>query len=327
MLRQEERIIRLDQLLRNQNRTTAQYLADELEVSERTIRADITFLRDRLHAPILQSKSLGYYYEDPSWRLSTYPLTQGELFALTLGARMLNAYSGTAYRHELESAIARLSERLPEKNWVDLQRLSEEHLLFRSGAAIDLDPAIWHGLENACHRQQSVLMTYFTASRNVESDRIFDPYLLHIYRGTNPYVIGYCHNRKMIRWFRVDRIRKLEPKMDSFVCDPNFDRAQYLDQIFQCEVGDGSVDVRIEFDSATAPYIRERRWHPSQELVEQANGSVMLTMTVSGLNDIKRWVLSYGKGARVLSPPELVKIVCEDLSEMIRHYTTTGFGG
>jgi predicted DNA-binding transcriptional regulator YafY len=211
---------------------------------------------------------------------------------------------------------------LPEQNWVDLQKLSEEHMLFRAEATLDLDPTIWNNLENACHRQQSVLMTYYTASRNSTSDRIFDPYLLHIYRGTNPYVIGYCHTRKMIRWFRVDRIRKLEPKIDSFVRDPDFDRSQYLDQIFQCEVGTGIVNVEIGFDAATAPYIRERKWHPSQKLIEHADESVTLTMTVGGLNDIKRWVLSYGKGARVLNPPELVKIVCEDLSEMIRHYAT-----
>jgi predicted DNA-binding transcriptional regulator YafY len=321
MLRQEERVIRLDQLLRNRDRTTAQYLADELEVSERTVRADITFLRERLHAPILYGKKQGFYYQDPTWRLSTYPLTQGELFALTLGARMLKAYSGTAYRRELETAIARLSERLPEQNLVDLQKLSEEHLLFRDGATIDLDPLIWSSLENACHRQQSVQMTYYTASRNSTGDRIFDPYLFHIYRGTNPYVIGYCHNRKMIRCFRVDRIRKLELTIDKFVRDPNFDSSQYLDQIFQHEVGDGAVDVEIQFDATTAPYIRERKWHPSQGLIEHADESVTLTMTVSGLNDIKRWVLSYGKGAQVLSPPKLIAMIKAEIAEMNSYYT------
>jgi predicted DNA-binding transcriptional regulator YafY len=320
MLRQEERVIRLDQLLRNRDRTTAQYLAEELEVSERTIRADITFLKDRLHAPILYGKKQGFYYEDPTWRLSTYPLTQGELFALTLGARMLKAYSGTAYRNELETAIARLSERLPEQNWVDLQKLSEEHILFRAEATLDLDPVIWNNLENACHRQQSVQMTYYTASRNSTSDRVFDPYLLHIYRGTNPYVIGYCHNRKMIRWFRVDRIRKLEPKIDRFVRDPDFESSQYLDQIFQCEVGTGTVDVEIRFDAATAPYIRERKWHPSQKLVEHDDQSVTLTMTVGGLNDLKRWVLSYGNGARVLSPPKLMAMIKADIAAMNSYY-------
>jgi predicted DNA-binding transcriptional regulator YafY len=320
MLRQEERVIRLDQLLRNRDRTTAQYLADELEVSERTVRADIAFLKTRLHAPILYAKQKGFYYEDATWRLSTYPLTQGELFALTLGARMLKAYSGTAYRHELETAIARLRERLPEQNWVDLQKLSEEHILFRTEATLDLDPVIWNNLENACHRQQSVQMTYYTASRNSTSDRIFDPYLLHIYRGTNPYVIGYCHTRKMIRWFRVDRIRKLEAKIDSFVRDPDFEPSQYLEQIFQCEVGTGIVDVEIRFDAATAPYIRERKWHPSQKLIEHTDESVTLTMTVSGLNDIKRWVLSYGKGARVLEPPQLISMVKLELGGMANYY-------
>jgi predicted DNA-binding transcriptional regulator YafY len=321
MLRQEERIIRLDQLLRNRDRTTAQKLASELEVSERTIRADITFLKDRLHAPILYGKKQGFYYEDPTWRLSTYPLTQGELFALTLGARMLKAYSGTAYRQELETAIARLSERLPEQNWVDLQKLSEEHLLFRAGATIDLDPVIWNNLENACHRQQSVQMTYYTASRNDTSDRVFDPYLLHIYRGTNPYVIGYCHNRKMIRWFRVDRVRKLELTIEKFVRESDFDPRQYLDAIFQHEVGDGAVEIEIEFDAATAPYIRERKWHPSQEIVEHPDESLKLLMTVSGLNDIKRWVLSYGKGARVLSPLKLVAMIRAEIEEMTGYYS------
>ncbi len=321
MLRQEERVIRLDQLLRNRDRTTAQYLADELEVSERTVRADITFLKHRLSAPIEKSKSKGYYYEDPTWRLSTYPLTQGELFALTLGARMLKAYSGTAYRRELETAIARLSERLPEQNWVDLQKLSEEHMLFRAEATLDLDPVIWNNLENACHRQQSVLMTYYTASRNSTSDRVFDPYLLHIYRGTNPYVIGYCHNRKMIRWFRVDRVRKLELTIEKFVRDPDFDPRQYLDAIFQHEVGDGAVEIKIEFDRATAPYIRERKWHPSQQIAEHPDESLTLSMTVSGLNDMKRWVLSYGKGARVLSPPKLIAMVKTEIEEMTKYYT------
>ncbi len=124
----------------------------------------------------------------------------------------------------------------------------------------------------------------------------------------------------MIRWFRVDRIRKLEPKIDRFVRDPDFESSQYLDQIFQCEVGTGTVDVEIRFDAATAPYIRERKWHPSQKLVEHDDQSVTLMMTVGGLNDIKRWVLSYGNGARVLSPPKLISMLKVDIAAMNSYY-------
>jgi predicted DNA-binding transcriptional regulator YafY len=320
MLRQQERILQLDTFLRNHERTTAQFLAERLEVSERTVRADIEFLKNRLNAPIKFSRSKGFHYEDLDWRLSTFPLTQGELFALTLGARMLQAYSGTAYQQELATAITQLSQRLPEQTWVDLQQLSEERILFRSGVETDLNPELWRTLEEACRQQRSVQMTYYTASRDAKSDRKFDPYLLHIYRGTNPYTIGYCHNRQAIRWFRVDRVQQLEMLGERFVRDPTFDAKSHLEMIFQHEVGSKTVEVAIWFDGATAPYIRERRWHPTQTLEEHLNGAVTLRMKVKGLNDLKRWVLGYGKGAIVQEPPELVQLVKDELAGMARSY-------
>ncbi len=132
--RQLERLLQIDHLLRTKQRCIAQTLADVVEVSERTVREDIAFLRDRYQAPIACNRQRGYFYTDPDWRLPTILLTQGELFALTLGARMLEACSGTAYVMALRSAIARLAERLPEETWVDLQQVADERIIFRSGA-------------------------------------------------------------------------------------------------------------------------------------------------------------------------------------------------
>jgi predicted DNA-binding transcriptional regulator YafY len=320
MLRQHERILQLDSLLRNRERTTAKVLATALEVSDRTIRDNITFLRDRWDAPIAWSRAKGYFYTDPNWRLPTVPLTQGELFALMLAARMLETYAGSSYQEELQTAITQLSQRLPEQTWVDLQQVAQERILFRSGVETDLNPDVWRNLEEACRQQRSVQMTYYTASRNAQSDRKFDPYLLHIYRGTNPYVIGYCHNRQATRWFRVDRIRHLECLQNKFIRDPNFNAKTHLEMIFQHEVGSQSFEVMIWFDRVTAPYIRERRWHRTQTLEEHPDGSVTLGMTVSGLNDLKRWVLGYGKGAIVREPTELVELVKDEVAGMARHY-------
>lgn len=315
-----ERLLQLDLLLRSGLRQTAKTLAEALEVSERTIHSDLDFLRDRYRAPIECNRQHGYHYADPEWRLPTIPLTQGELFALTLGARMLEAYAGSAYALELRSAIARLAERLPEETWVDLQQVAEERILFRSGAEIDLDPETWHKLEDACRNQKMVWMTYYTASRNDVNERKLAPYVLHIYRGTNPYVIGHCHRRQAIRWFRVDRIKQLEVLAESFVPDPSFDARDYLEMIFQHEAGGVPMPVAIWFDAPTAPYIRERRWHPTQELEEHPDGSVTLHMMVQGMNDLKRWVLGYGKGAIVREPPELVELVRAEISGMDQQY-------
>lgn len=319
--RQIERLLTIDALIRQPERQTAMTLAEVLEVSERTVRDDLAFLRDRYHAPLKFTRNQGYHYTDLDWRLPTIALTKGELFALTLGASMLQACAGSAYAVDLRSAIARLAERLPEETWVDLQQLADERIIFRSGAQITLDPDIWHQLEDACRESKQVWIRYYTASRNDSSERVIDPYVLHIYRGTNPYVIGWCHKREEVRWFRVDRIRELKPLEAHFERKPDFNAKDHLEMIFQHEVGGVPVTVQVWFDAKTAPYIRERRWHPTQTLEEHPDGAVTLGMVVRGLNDLKRWVLGYGRGARVLEPPELVELVKEEVEGMREQYS------
>jgi len=321
MSRQLERLLQIDGFLRSKQRQTSDTLAIALEVSERTIRKDLAFLRDRYHAPLEYSHKQGWYYTDAQWRLPSITLTQGELFALTLGARMLQAYAGSAYEKELQSSIQRLAERLPEKTRINLERLAQERIIFRSGAEmLHFDPQVWEQLELACHNSRKVWMRYYAASYNQESERIIEPYLIDIYRGSNPYVIAFCHKRQDFRDFRIDRIRELQVLEESFQRDPNFNPKEYLANRFQYERGNQTFSVVIWFDRATAPYIRERRWHITQTIVKHADGSLTLQMEVPGLNDIKRWVLGYGKGAVVKAPPELVTLVKAEVEEMKKSY-------
>ncbi len=320
MSRHLERLLQLDALLRSGQRQTANSLAVALEVSERTIRSDLDFLRDRYEAPISCTRKQGYHYTDPNWRLPSIPLTQGELFALTLGARMLASYSGSAYREQLQSAIEQLAKRLPEQTWVDLQQLTDDAVMFRVGAELDLDPDIWHTLEQACQKKQRVWIRYATPGKDI-SERQVDPYVLHFSR-SNPYVTGWCHKRCEPRWFRVDRIQEIKLLDQRFEVDPTFDREAHFASAFQHEVGGVPQEMVIWFDSPTAPYIRERRWHPTQQLEEHPDGSLTLRLVVRGINEVKRWVLFYGKGARVLGPPQLVAMVNEEIEGMHTHYRT-----
>ena len=319
MSRHLERLLQLDRLLRAGDRPTAGRMATVLEVTERTVRSDIEFLRNRFHAPVEYTKLLGFHYTDPDWRLPTIPLSHGELFALTLGANMLQAYAGSAYQVELQAAIARLAERLPEQTWVDLQQLAKENVVFRMGAELDLDPEVWQILEKACQKRRRVKMVYFTAGRNAESERELDPYVLHFARN-NPYVTGWCHKNKAVRDFRVDRIRSISLLSDEFEVNAGFDRRAHFDRMFQHEVGGETRPIVVWFDARCAPYIRERRWHPTQTLEEHSDGAVTLRMDVPGLNEVKRWVLFYGAGARVLGPPELVEMVFQEIQMMQQRY-------
>jgi predicted DNA-binding transcriptional regulator YafY len=320
MSRHLERLLEVDRLLRSPERHTANSLAASLEVSERTVRNDLDFLRDRYGAPIESDRIRGYYYSVPAWRLDSIPLTKGELFALTLGARILQSYAGSAYEVELKSAIDQLSRRIPEQTWVDLQGLANNQIMFREGGELNLDPEIWHKLELACQQKRCIQMSYYTAGRNANSERQFDPYVLHFSR-SNPYVTGFCHLRQETRWFRVDRIQSIELLEQTFEIDPTFDAKAHFEMAFQHEVGGIPSQISIWFDTSTAPFIRERRWHPTQQIEEHSDGALTLHFVARGLNEVKRWILFYGKGAKAIAPPELVKMVREEVQSMISAYT------
>jgi predicted DNA-binding transcriptional regulator YafY len=318
--RQLERLFQLDELIRSGKAQTIRQLAAALEVSDRTVHNDLIFLHDRYEAPIKNNRSQGYYYEDSTWRLPTVPLTQGELFALMVGSRMLAASAGAAYAQELQSAIDQLMRRMPEQTWVDLQTIADERVSFGTGGLIEFNPDIWKQLTEACQKNQSVEMTYYTASQDTLATRVFDPYLLHIYRGTNPYTIGYCHRRQAVRWFRVDRIRALHRMERTFERDPNFNPKDHIQTIFQTEVGGEPKLVTIRFSIPVAPYIRERCWHPTQAITQHGDGSLTLQMKVPGLAEVKRWVLGYGKDAVVEGPAELVEMIQAELRGMVGSY-------
>jgi predicted DNA-binding transcriptional regulator YafY len=321
MSRHLERLLTIDNLLRTTPYQTSISLSTVLEVTERTVRSDLAFLRDRYHAPLEYTKKRGWHYTDLMWRLPSISLSTGELFALTLGARMLESYAGSAYEKELRSSIERLSERLPEKSLVDLQQLADERIIFRSGAQmVNLDGKIWQELVEACRTSHRVWIRYYAATRDRESERVIEPYFLDIYRGTNPYVIAFCCERQAMRDFRIDRIRELKILKESFERNSNFDAKVYLNKRFQNEGGDRFYAVAIWFDAPSAPFIRERQWHSSQVIEVQADGSLILRVVVEGLNDLKRWVLGYGKGAKVLEPPELVDLVTAEITGLNQAY-------
>ncbi len=317
MIHKLEKLVQLDRLLRGNRRYTAEELAEKLGVKKRTIHNYLNDLRDK-GAPIENNREQGYFYSDPSWRLKL-PLTQGDLFVLTLGAQILHSYAGSVYEQDLKSAISRLADRLPEVSWVDLQQLAEENVVFRASAAINLNPIIWRDLETACQQKRRVSMVYFNPKRREELVRELEPYVLHFNRN-NPYVTGFCLKNLEVRDFRVDRIRSLTVLSEKFEVQANFDRREHFGRAFQYQTGREVKSIAIWFDVGTAPYIRERRWHPTQVIEELGAGDLVLRFEAPVLEEVKRWVMFYGRGAVVREPPELVAMVKQEVLDMQQQY-------
>ncbi len=65
--------------------------------------------------------------------------------------------------------------------------------------------------------------------------------------------------------------------------------------------------MRICFSGVAARLVAERVWHPTQRLTPGEDGqTAVLELEVNSLTEVERWVLGWGRNAKVLEPPELV---------------------
>ena len=129
------------------------------------------------------------------------------------------------------------------------------------------------------------------------------PYRLWFFNGAF-YLIAYCYKRTDIRVFAVDRIRSLTPTDDIFDPPASLDMEGLMATSFGVFTGD-PVTVRVRFTPRVAGYIQEKIWHRSQRLVPQPDGAVIFESEVAGTQEIKHWILRWGKEAEVLTPERL----------------------
>jgi proteasome accessory factor B len=77
---------------------------------------------------------------------------------------------------------------------------------------------------------------------------------------------------------------------------------------------------RIAFDAFAAPRVEERQWHPSQKIKQLRDGGIELCLTLGNLEEIERWILSWGNHAQVLAPAELEERIAQTVSELAESY-------
>ena len=68
---------------------------------------------------------------------------------------------------------------------------------------------------------------------------------------------------------------------------------------------EGDYEVVVDFDAWAADEIRGRKWHQSQEVTELPKGLLRLRMRLNNLEEVERWLLSFGTHATVVRPRAL----------------------
>ena len=304
--------------LRDDAPLTTRTAAEALEVSRRTIASDVEYLR-QIGVPIeFDQRKKTYFLTEPFGNLPLVALQRSELAAFLVARFALEAMGDAATSAVLRSVVDRLMDHLPTTVRVAPDELTRT-VRFTTGPRPPAPTAHLQRLQPAIDAQRVARIRYYSNSSDEETDREVEPYALLSYSGAW-YLIAWCRMRKGMRDFRVDRIERLEVLDEHFARDPQFDLDAYLGPAFSVFHGEDEHAVHLRFSPFMARWVREGIWHESQVLTEHKDGSLDLNMTVRGLTDVARWVLSFGGECEVVEPAVLRDRVAAEVKRMREVY-------
>lgn len=303
-----ERMMKIHQAIQSGKFPNAVSLAGELEVSTKSIHRDMEFMRDRMELPLEYDKPQnGYFYTQEVSAFPTLQITEGELFALLVAEKALQQYRGTTFEKPLVSAFKKMAASLPDTVSLNLAEW-EQTISFRTTAEPILNLEIFDALGKATSHRHQLKLTYRKPGKKETESRLVDPYHLANING-EWFLFAYDHDRKDIRTFVPARIHKLETTGKTFARPQKFSMEKRLRDSFGVYSAEGDFKVVIRFNELVADYIREKKWHESQRLIELKDGGVELRLKLSSLAEIERWILGWGGDAVVAKPSELAQSV------------------
>jgi proteasome accessory factor B len=303
-----ERMLRIHQALQAGGHPNATSLARDLEISTKSIQRDLDFMRDRLNLPIAYDAAChGYAYTEAVKAFPTMQITEGELVALVVAEKALQQYRGTSFEKPLLSAIRKMQQSLPDTISVNLAEV-DQTISFRTRAEPILDLQTFDTLAKAAAHRQQLEITYRKPGQRQAERRVIDPYHLANING-EWFLFAHDHLRQDLRTFVPARIQAIKRTGKTFPRPQKFSLEKRLRGSFGVRSGQGDHHVVLRFNARAADYVREKKWHESQQLRDLRDGGVELTLRLSGLEEVTRWVLNWGGDARVVKPRELAQAV------------------
>jgi proteasome accessory factor C len=311
-LRQLERILYVLPMAERDGGAEIEALCSALDVSPRTLLADIDQVGSRLYYfPAAWAEDISIDVDPERIHVRSggrfsrpRRLSPREALALAIGLRRL-AFEETEVDGERMLQLAA---------WLDA-RLAVI-------SAIDVAPR-WSAAESdgrgdgiravlrVAVRQRKVCeLTYMTAGRGEVSARSFRPYLL-VERGGKWYAIGHCSERDDVRSFRLDRMLDLVVTNEVFEVPARFNPDDHLHG-GRVYTPDDPVEVTVRYSPRVAGWLRERG-----PVEEQEDGSVVVAYSVSDPTWIVRLVLQYGPEAELLGPRPIRELLVEALARVV----------
>lgn len=293
-------------------------LVGEFEVSAATAHRDITYLRDRLLAPLaFDQRKNGYYYTDSGFRL---PFADTPRLVMLLGMlQKMGEETGLTNLPELRQLQKKIAALVsPEQQgiadlvhceWIETEEVA---------------PAVFAEVLNGLLTRNRLRITYRSPGDR-ESEREIDPLRLVNYQG-RWYILAWCLRRDGRRLFHLARITRAErtETRAKHILAPDDDWLSGSFGIFKGEA-EARYWTEILLTGTAASIVRHQRWHPEQKMSETKEG-LLLSLPVTDDRELLMKVLQFGSQARVLAPESLRLKARAEIENMAKNYNYSGKG-
>lgn len=301
-------------------------LARAVDVSERTVRRDLTDLRAagfEIESVIIAGRAAARLVERT---YSNIAITRRERYTLLAIASLFDVLRGTPLYEDVTSLQAKLAQRMSPEERAEHATLGDRFAYVPDGGtkAYAGKEDILDALLTGVLSRRVVRFSYRDARGRVRGGNLA-PYTMVLYKH-GLYVIG-CRLREPgdgkaiapgmpIAVFAVERFTDAEHlRKQAFTPPPDFQISTLLNGAFGIHVASEHAPTRIviEFSAEKAAFVRARLWHPTQTFEDLADGRVRLSFCCASLIPVTSWVLEWGPHARAIEPPALVASVIAEL--------------
>lgn len=309
---------KLVQLLAGRAGRTLAQLTGEVGVSKRTVQRDLEILMTA-GFPVTSDLRNGtaFWHFMEGFRAETpLALTLTEQMALYFSKGLFKPLQGTPMYESLESAMQKIGSQLPAQSFRFLRGLDQGISVSNFGLKdFSHSKAVIETLTRAVFQKFIARIQHRAGYREHATEREVDPYKLW-YVNNGLYLVGHDHRESELRTFAVERIQSAKLTNRRFEMPEDFNFEDIKQTAFNMIWGEPQ-EVKIRFSPSQAPYIRERTWHSGQRIEVEPDGSIVLTLQVADLDEVKRWLIGFGAAARVLHPAALAREISNECHRVI----------
>ena len=316
------RLFELHRLLSQRRRPVSlRVICEEMECSESTARRLVHALRDDMRAPLEYDRvQRGWRYNDlPGQRYELPGLwfSPDELYALMVSWHLLSELQpGLATRY-IEPARAKIEQLLQQHGGYDADIGRRIRILQMAARPTDLKQ--FQQLSRALFERRKISILYHGRERDQLTERDVSPQRLVYYR-SNWYLDAWCHLRKELRSFSLDRLHLVDTLAQAAreCSDKGLDK--HFTQTYGIFGGEPANTAVLRFTPDAARWVADEQWHPSQQGKVLKNGGFELRIPYSDPTELIMDILKYGPDVEVLRPKTLRAAVMDRLKAASRLY-------